>query len=81
MVDKSLVRSQPDSISRIWVMRGLVHCIRRFWSMDSCFPDQHINEEQSIEFDRRSGERVGGAPMANQKHDDGTFGRYDLQSS
>ena len=47
------------------------------------FPDQHINEEESIEFGRRFGElEFGGAPMANQKkHDDGTFGKiYDLQS-
>ena len=46
------------------------------------FPDQHINEEESIEFGRRFGElEFGGAPMANQKHEDGTFGKiYDLQS-
>ena len=46
-------------------------------------PDQHINEEESIEFGRRFGElEFGGAPMANQKkHEDGTFGKiYDLQS-
>ena len=57
-------------------MRSLVSCIRHFWSMDSCCPDQHINEEESIEFGRRFGElEFGGAPMANQKHDDGTFGK------
>ena len=47
------------------------------------FPDQHINEEESIDFGRRFGElEFGGAPMANQKkHEDGTFGKiYDLQS-
>jgi len=46
-------------------------------------PDQHINEEESIDFGRRFGElEFGGAPMANQKkHEDGTFGKiYDLQS-
>ena len=47
------------------------------------FPDQHLNEEDSIAFGERFGDlEFGGAPMANQKkHEDGSFGKiYDLQS-
>ena len=47
------------------------------------FPDQHLNEEDSIAFGERFGDlEFGGAPMANQKkNEDGSFGKiYDLQS-
>ncbi len=47
------------------------------------FPDQHLNEEDSIALGERFGDlEFGGAPMANQKkHEDGSFGKiYDLQS-
>jgi len=47
------------------------------------FPNQHLNEKDSIAFGERFGDlEFGGAPMANQKkHEDGSFGKiYDLQS-
>lgn len=47
------------------------------------FPDQHLSDEENIQFGQRFGElEFGGLPLSNQeKHEDGTYGKiFDLQT-